>query len=171
MLWRTKEVYAFAQVAIGGLGGGLAVGSVMVTVASGAGAVYDVAKGDDLTAKLPGKLGTIADGICNAAEKIQKFKESTLGHWSAAWAADPPDPGYDAVTPPDFTDYGAIAGMPDWGFNSERANLDHIRSYAESSLHAYERFQGAEQAGSHALPARPVACGRRGPARLRPNAA
>ena len=151
MLWRTKEVYAFAQVAIGGLGGGLAVGSVMVTVASGAGAVYDVAKGDDLTAKLPGKLGTVADGICNAAEKIQKFKESTLGHWSAAWAADPPDPDYDAVTPPEFTDYGAITGMPDWGFNSERANLDHIRAYAESSLHAYERFQGAEQAGSLAF--------------------
>ena len=148
MLWRTKEVYAFAQVAIGGLGGGLGVGSVMVTVASGAEAVYDVAKGDDLTAKLPGKLGTVADGICKAAEKIQKFKESTLGHWSAAWAADPPDPNFNAVTPPAFTDYGAIAGMPDWGFNSERANLDHIRSYAESSLHAYERFQGAEQAGS-----------------------
>ena len=124
------------------------VGSVMVTVASGAGAVYDVAKGDDLTAKLPGKLGTVADGICKAAEKIQKFKESTLGHWSAAWAADPPDPNFDTITPPEFTDYGAIAGMPDWGFNSERANLDHIRSYAESSLHAYERFQGAEQAGS-----------------------
>ena len=148
MLWRTKEVYAFAQVAIGGIGGGLAVGSVMVTVASGAEAVYDVAKGDDLTAKLPGKLGTVADGICKAAEKIQKFKESTLGHWSAAWAADPPDPNFDAVTPPEFTDYGAIAGMPDWGFNSERASLDHIRAYAESSLHAYERFQGAEQAGS-----------------------
>ena len=147
MLWRTKEVYAFAQVAIGGLGGGLGVGSVMVTVASGAGAVYDVANGDDLTAKLPGKLGTVADGICNAAEKIQKFKESALGHWSAAWAADPPDPNFQSVTPPGFTDYGAIAGMPDWGFNSERANLDHIRSYAESSLHAYERFQGAEQAG------------------------
>ena len=55
------------------------------------------------------------------------------------------------VTPPEFTDYGAIAGMPDWGFNSERASLDHIRSYAESSLHAYERFQGAEQAGSQAF--------------------
>jgi PKD repeat protein len=147
MLWRTKEVYAFAQVAIGGVGGGLGVGSVMVTAASGAGAVYDVAKGDDLTAKLPGKLGTVADGICNAAEKIQKFKDSSLGHWSAAWAADPPDPNFQSVTAPAFTDYGAIAGMPDWGFNAERANLDRIRSYAESSLHAYERFQGAEQAG------------------------
>ncbi len=148
MLWRTKQVYTFAQVAIGGLGGGLGVGSVMVTVASGAGAVYDVAKGDDLTAKLPGKLGTVADGICKAAEKIQKFKESALGHWAGAWAADPPDPNFNAVTPPGFTDYGAIAGMPDWGFNAERANLDHIRAYAESSLHAYERYQGAEQSGS-----------------------
>ncbi len=37
--------------------------------------------------------------------------------------------------------------MPDWGFNSARANLDHVRGYAESSLHAYERFQGAELAG------------------------
>ena len=107
-----------------------------------------MAKGDDLTAKLPGKLGTVADGICKAAEKIQKFKDSTLGHWSAAWAADPPDPNFHAVAPPAFTDYGAIAGMPDWGFNAARANLDHIRSYAESSLHAYERFQGAEQADS-----------------------
>ena len=147
MLWRSKGVYTFAQTAIGGIGGGLGVGAVMVTVASGAEAVYDVAKGDDLTAKLPGKLGTVADGICKAADKIQKFKESSLGHWSAAWAADPPDPNFHTVAPPAFTDYGAIAGMPDWGFNSARASLDHIRGYAESSLHAYERYQGAELAG------------------------
>ena len=148
MLWRAKGVYTFAQVAIGGLGGGLGVGAVMVTVASGAEAVYDVVEGDDLTVKLPGALGTIADGICNAAEKVQKFQESTLGHWVGAWAADPPDPAFTQVTPPPFTDYDAIAGMPDWGFNAQRSSLDHIRAYAESSLHAYERYQGADQAGS-----------------------
>ena len=168
MLWRTKQVYSFAQVAIGGLGGGLAVGSVMVTVASGAEAVYGVANGDDLTAKLPGKLGTVADGICKAAEKIQKFKESTLGHWSAAWAADPPDPNFDAVTPPEFTDYGAITGMPDWGFNSERANLDHIRVLRRVQPARVRALPGRRAGGQPGLPARPVACGRRGPARLRP---
>ena len=151
MLWRTKGVYEFAEVAIGGIGSGLSVGMVMTTVAGGAGAVYDVAKGDDLTAKLPGQLGTIADGICKATEKLQKFRESTLGHWAGAWAADPPDPAFGQVTPPDFTDFGAIAGMPDWGFNDDRASLDHMRAYAESSLHAFERYQGATDAGSLAM--------------------
>ena len=160
MLWRTKEVYSFAQVAIGGIGGGLGVGSVMVTVASGAEAVYDVAKGDDLTAKLPGKLGTVADGICKAADKIQKFKESSLGHWSAAWAADPPDPNFNAVTPPAFTDYGAIAGMPDWGFNSERASLDHIRVLRRVEPARIRALPGRRAGGQHGLPARPVTCGR-----------
>ena len=90
-----------------------------ITVASaGASTVYDVAKGDDLTAKLPGRpRHDRRRHLQGRPRRSRSSSDSTFGHWAGAWAADPPDPSYDTVAPPAFTDFGAIAGMPDWGYN------------------------------------------------------
>ena len=155
-----------------GAGSGLSVSTVMVTFATGVDIGYDIVKGDEsLTAKLPGKLSTIADGVCKDAEKIQNFRNSTTGHGVGILANDPPDPAYASVAAPDFTDFGAIAGMPNLGFNSQRAGLDRIRAYAESSLHALERYQGRLGGQRQPLQACAGARARRRPARLRPHAA
>jgi PKD repeat protein len=146
MLWRTRKLYEETQIAISSFSGGLSTGAVMTTVVGFGNAARDISNGDDLTAKLPGKLSTIADTLCDAAEKIQKAKESTAGHYIGLWAADPPDPDFTALARPDVTDFEAIAGMPDWGFNAPRQALDEVRAYAEAGLHDYERFQGAAAA-------------------------
>jgi PKD repeat protein/outer membrane protein assembly factor BamB len=144
MLYRSRKMYDFAVDAMTVGPGGLNLGAVVTFSTQAYEAYAEVKDGDSLTAKLPGKLGTIADTLCDAAEKLQKLSDNTLVKAVDTWAKDPPDPNYVDVTPPPVTDYDSILGMSDWGYGAERNGLDRIRAYADSSLHAFERFQGAQ---------------------------
>jgi PKD repeat protein len=144
MLWRSRKVYEFASDALTLGPGGLNAGAVVSFSLAAHEAYAEVENGDSLTAKLPGALGTIADTLCDAAEKIDKVQQTALKAPLGGWVADPPDLNYLQVAAPSFTDYDAILGMRDYGYGTERADMDQIRAYSASSLHGFERYQGAK---------------------------
>ena len=144
MLWRAREAAATVDLMMATYSGGLAAGFVLSIAVQGAKIGYDVVKGESLTAKLPGMLGTVAEKACKLADKASEAAESSWAQYAARWGADPPDYDYYLVSPPDFVDADSILGYPSWGYDHDRDNLDAVRAYSASSLHAYERYQAAD---------------------------
>lgn len=155
-LYRAKAAYEAADqaVTVGTSGGGMNVAGVISLAQNPTVQSYVLdAKVPDkskLPSQIPGALSTLAGGICSAANTIGniagKVNNQTTQATIQAWANDPPDPNYQQVGPPTFVDYSSILAWTDWGFGDGQDALDGVRAYSESSLTAFERYQGAQAA-------------------------